>query len=446
MNLIIVGLNHKTAPVEIREKLAFPGEIMGASLDKLLTDYDVNEALIISTCNRVEAIGVSDDIDKGVWEIKRFLAEYHSIPLEELDENLYVHTEEDAVKHIFRVAAGLDSMVVGEPQILGQVKNAFSDAVHFDAAGAVIKKLFHKTFSVAKRIRTETNIGSSAVSISFAAVELAKKIFSSLDGKSAMLLGAGEMAELACKHLMSAGVNDIYVANRTFERAQNLAKDFDGTAINFKEYPHYLKDVDIVIASTGSADFVITPEQVTGVMKDRKYRQMFMIDISVPRNIDPRVNDTDNIYVYDIDDLQGVVQANMGEREKKAADAELIIDEEIELFYRWVKSLDVVPTIIELKKTMEEIRKGELEKAVMSLENGDKEGLDKKQLKILDSMTKAMMNKVLHDPVTHLKNEAHNVDGDFLIDAVRRLFDLDKHERTALKLVSTDKKAEGDEA
>jgi glutamyl-tRNA reductase len=330
MNLIIVGLNHKTAPIEIREKLYFPPEGIGPALKKLLTGYD--------------------------------------IPLEGLDEYLYVHSGEDAVRHAFRVASSLDSMVMGEPQILGQVKDAYSRAVHNDTAGVVMNKLYHKTFSVAKRIRTETKIGAAAVSISFAAVELAKKIFGDLAGKSSMLIGAGEMAELAARHLLSSGVREIILTNRTYEKAVDMAREFNGTAIMFREFPHFLKNVDIVIASTASPKFIIRPDEVHDVMKERKQRPMFFIDISVPRNIDPLVNNISNAYVYDVDDLQGVVAANLKERTKEARRAEAIIEEEIETFYRWIKSLDVVPTIIALRNSLEEIRKSELEKAASQLE------------------------------------------------------------------------------
>jgi glutamyl-tRNA reductase len=419
MNLITVGLNHKTAPIEMREKLFFPADKIGEALKRLLKTYDVNEGVIISTCNRVEVLGVANEIEKGTWEIKRFLAEYHEIPLEELDEYLYVHTGEDAVRHSFRVASSLDSMVMGEPQILGQVKDAYSLAVHNDTAGVIMNKLFHKTFSVAKRIRTETKIGSSAVSISFAAVELAKKIFGDLTGKSTMLIGAGEMAELAARHLLSSGVREIILTNRTYEKAVDMARDFNGTAIMFREFPHFLKNVDIVIASTAAPKFIIRPDEVHDVMKERKQRPMFFIDISVPRNIDPLVNNIDNAYVYDVDDLQGVVQANLKERAKEASDAEAIIEEEIGTFYRWIKSLDVVPTIIALRNSLENIRKAELEKAASQLE-----ALSDKDQKTLDAMTRAIVNKILHNPITHLKKESDKIEGDLFIDAVRRLFDL----------------------
>ncbi|MEK6599321.1 MAG: glutamyl-tRNA reductase [Deltaproteobacteria bacterium] len=420
MNLIVVGLSHKTAPVEIRERLSFPAQTIGEPLNRLCTAYEINEGVIISTCNRVEVFAVTRDIEKGLWQVKKFLSEYHNIPLEGLDKHLYAYTSEDAVRHIFRVSSGIDSMIIGEPQILGQVKDAYGYALQHKTAGVIMNKLFHKAFSVAKRIRTETKIGSSAVSVSYAAVELAKKIFGTLEGKTAMLIGAGEMAELAARHLLSSGVQEIIVANRTYEKAIEMAKGFNGTPIMFREFTHYLKKVDIVIASTAAPKFIIHPEQIEEVIKERKNRSMFFIDISVPRNIDPLINNIDNIYLYNVDDLQGVVEANLKERAKEAKEAEAIINEELGNFHRWVKSLDVVPTIVALKKKFEEIRKGEMEKALSGMNN-----LQEKDKETIDAMTKAIINKVVHDPVTHLKKEANKVEGDFYIEAARKLFDLD---------------------
>lgn len=420
MNLIIVGLSHKTAPIEIREKLSFPAQTIGEPLNRFCQLDGINEGVILSTCNRVEIFAVTRDIENGLWQTKKFLSDYHNIPLDKLDEHLYTYTSEDAVKHLFKVATGLDSMVLGEPQILGQVKEAYGYALLHRTTGIIMHKLFHKTFSVAKRIRTETKIGSNAVSISYAAVELAKKIFGTLEGKSVMLIGAGEMAELAATHLISNGVQKILVSNRTYEKAIELAKAFNGTAIMFREFTHYLKEVDIIIASTAAPKFIITPEQVEGVINERKNRSMFFIDISVPRNIDPLINNIPNIYLYNIDDLQGVVEANLKERSKEAKAAEIIIDEERDSFYKWVKSLDVVPTIAALKKKLENIRKTELDKALSVTTN-----LQEKDIKIIDAMTKAIINKIAHDPVIHLKKEANKVEGDFYIEAARKLFDLD---------------------
>lgn len=419
MNLVIVGLNHKTSPIEIREKLSFPAATIGEPLAKLTGAYGLTEGVILSTCNRVEVLAITGDVEKGTWQIKKFLSDFHSIPLEKLDEHLYVHQGEDAVKHLFRVAAGLDSMVMGEPQILGQVKDSYGYAVQSNTAGIIVNKLYHKAFQVAKRVRTETKIGESAVSISFAAVELARKIFGNLAGKNCMLVGAGEMAELAARHLQTNGVREIMVANRTYEKAVELVKCFCGTAIMFREFPHYLKNVDIVIASTASPNFIIKPEQIHEVMKERRHKPMFFIDISVPRNIDPEINNIDNCYLYDVDDLQGVVVANLQERHKEAEQAEAIILDEIEKFYRWIKSLDVVPTIIALRQSCDSVRKAELAKGLASFPN-----LTEKEQKVLDAMTSAIVNKILHHPVTHLKKEANKIEGDLYIDTIRKLFDL----------------------
>ncbi len=433
MNLVIVGLNHKTSPVEIREKLSFPAQSIGEPLKKLTGHYGLNEGVILSTCNRVEVLAITSDMEKGVWQIKRFLADFHSIPLEKLDEHLYVHCGEAAVKHLLRVAAGLDSMVVGEPQILGQVKDSYSYAVEHNTAGVVVNKLYHKVFQVAKRIRTETKIGESAVSISFAAVELARKIFGDLSGKTVMLIGAGEMAELAAKHLINNGIKEIIVANRTYEKAVELVKGFGGTAIMFREFAHYLKNADIVIASTGATTFIIKPDMVQEVMRERRQKPMFYIDISVPRNIDPLVNNIDNAYVYDVDDLQGVVSSNIQERNKEAEAAEKIIIEEIDNFYRWIKSLDVVPTIIALRQTCDQIRKAELARSLPSLS-----ALTEKDQKVLEAMTSAIVNKILHHPVTHLKKEANKVEGDLYIDTIRKLFDLTVDEQAVKKAQSNE--------
>ncbi len=422
MNVVIVGLNHNTSPIDIRERLSFPADKIGEPLKRLVGHYGLNEATILSTCNRVEVLGVGPDMEKCAWHIKRFLSDWHSIPLDRLDEHLYAHSGENAVRHLFTVAASLDSMIMGEPQILGQVKDAYGYSVEHGTAGVVVNKLYHKAFQVAKRIRTETKIGASAVSISFAAVELAKKIFGDLSGKSCMLIGAGEMAELAARHLLSSGITEIMVANRTYEKAVELVKGLTGScgaAIMFREFPHYLKDADIVIASTGATSFIVGPDQMHGVMKERKWRPMFFIDISVPRNIDPLVNNIDNVYVYNVDDLQGVVQANMEDRAKEAGEALKIVDEEFVKFSRWVKSLDVVPTIISLRRACNGIRKAELEKALSTLNN-----ITDKDRKVLEAMTEAIVNKILHSPITHLKKESDKVQGDQYIDAIRRLFDL----------------------
>jgi glutamyl-tRNA reductase len=426
MNFLIVGLNHKSAPIEIREKLSFPSETIQEPLTKLCSLKAINEGVILSTCNRVEVMGVTNDVDRGLWQMKSFLSSFHSISMPELDPHLYTYSCEEAVRHIFRVACSLDSMVVGEPQILGQVKEAFGYATEYETAGVIINKLFHKAFNVAKRVRTETKISSNAVSISYAAVELAKKIFGELQGKSVMLIGAGEMGELAARHLVNNGIREIFIANRTFERAVNMAKGFNGTPVMLREIVHYLKRVDIIITSTASRDFIITPEMVKEAMRERRNSPAFFIDIAVPRNIDPKVNKVSNVYLFDVDSLQNVVAANLKEREKEARYAEKIVMEELEGFCQWVKSLNVVPTIKSLRERFEEIRKQEVEKTLPGLKN-----ITEKEKKSLEAMTSAIINKILHHPVTHLKKDHDSVEGDLYIEATRKLFNLDDKDESS---------------
>ncbi len=361
MKICSVGLSHKTAPVETREKIAFSSpQKLEEALLILKKEPAIKECVILSTCNRVEIyLVVSKDSD---WKdiVISNIARYQGVEKNDFVQHLYFKEDAEAVKHIFKVAAGLDSMVLGEPQILGQLKEAYGFAAGKNATGFVINKLMHTTFSVAKRVRTETKIGSYAVSISYVAVELAKKIFEKLEGKKAMLIGAGEMAELAAKHLLTNGISQIIVANRTYERACSLAQEFNGVACNFEEFPERLKDVDIVISSTGAPGFVITPEKIKTALKLRRNSPMFLIDIAVPRDIDPKVNELDNVFVYDIDDLQNVVDSNLAERKKEAEKAEKIIEEELEAFSDWVKSLQVKPLLVNLRGAIEKIKDQEL--------------------------------------------------------------------------------------
>jgi glutamyl-tRNA reductase len=421
MDVLVVGINHKTAPVEIREKLSFSEEEIGRSLGRLLKLPEFAENMILSTCNRVEIYSATHDVEKGTVVLKNFLAEYHGVSLGEFEKSLYIHLGRAAVGHIFRVASSLDSMVVGEPQVLGQIKEAHNIAASHNASGIILNKLLHRAFHVAKRVRTETKIGSSAVSISYAAVELAKKIFGTLEGKAVMLLGAGEMAELAAKHLVSGGAKTVIVASRTYQRAADLAKAFNGEAIDFDGFHERLQGVDIVISSTGAPHHILRPEDVLGVIKARKNKPMFFIDIAVPRDIDPEVNEIENVYLYDIDDLQEVVDANKERREREARRAEELVEEEVLKFYHWYKSLDVVPTIVSLKEKLEEIREKELSKTVSSFAQ-----ITEKDRKSLEALTSAIVKKILHDPITFLKSSGLNMDTHVYVDAVQKLFRLEK--------------------
>jgi len=421
MHIIVVGLNHKTAPVELREKLYFPLETIEDPLKRVTSLPHVSEALILSTCNRVEIIAVTKDIREGAEEIRNFLSSYHGISMNQLVSCLYSYDSYEAIKHIFHVASGLDSMVVGEPQILGQLKDAYSLANKHKTSDVILHRFLHRAFSVAKKVRTETKIATSAVSISYAAVELAKKIFDSLKDKVVMLIGAGEMSELAARHLLSHGVREIMIANRTHSRAIELAKEFGGRPVVFEDLTLFLPQVDIVISSTASAHYIIRSDDVVRALKIRKYKPMFFIDIAVPRDIDPRINDISNVYLYDIDDLKGVVDTNIKMREEEAKKAEGIIEKEIEQFNKWLGTLNAVPTVISLRERFEEIRKKEVEKAISSL-NGSSEF----DPKVLDALTTSIVNKILHYPVTKLKMLDNTREGNYFVDAVRKLFDLEE--------------------
>src|SRR5512136_2664676 len=364
MNIVVVGLSHKTASVEIREKVAFAPNRMEKPLNELAGLPDINEGVIVSTCNRVEIYAATHDIAGGMARLKRFLAEYHGIPLDTLEPHLYSHHGEEAVRHVFRVASSLDSMVVGEPQILGQIKTAYGYAAEFKSSGIILNRFLHKAFSVAKRVRTETGIASSAVSVSFAAVELARKIFSDLGDKTVMLIGAGEMCELAAKHFLNSGVRGLMVTNRTFERAEKLAEEFDGTAIRFDALFDQLHKADIILSSTGAPHTIIGAKDLDDVMRRRKLKPMFFIDIAIPRDIDPAVNDVENVYLYTVDDLQEVVAANLQQRSEEAKKAEDIVNHEIGQFFKWLSSLEVTPTIVALRTKFDEVRRAELEKTL----------------------------------------------------------------------------------
>ena len=324
---------------------------------------------------------------------------------------------------MFRVASSLDSMAVGEPQILGQVKDAYHQATSEKTSGVILNRLMHRTFHVAKRVRTETGISDAAISISYAAVGLAKKIFHDLSGRRILLIGAGEMAELAASHLMNNGVHSITVANRTFHRAVQVAESFRGNPVSFEEIASQLLEVDIVIASTSSAEYVISYDQVKGSLRKRRNRPLFFIDIAVPRDIEPRVNDLGNVYVYDIDDLKGVIEINMKQRQQEAVKAERIVQEEVIKFEKWLKTLDVVPTIISLKEKTEAIRQAEFKKSLSSLG-----GLTPSQMKIIETLTLSLAEKIINDPILVLKRKADRPTKDSYLDIARKLFDLDKDE------------------
>ncbi|MFZ2632605.1 MAG: glutamyl-tRNA reductase [Desulfosalsimonadaceae bacterium] len=420
-HILLIGMNHKTAPVEMREKLAFSPEEAAAALNTFRSSPGIVEAMIISTCNRVEVILIVKNLSRAVDIVFSYMGETKSISPDRLKTLAYVFSGDRAVRHVFRVAASLDSMMIGEPQILGQVKDAFKASVIAKTTGVILNRLMHKAFSVAKRVRSETGIGGHAVSISYAAVELAKKIFDTLDDKTVLLVGAGEMAELAVEHLIrNAASGNLLVANRTFSAGVALAERFNGSAIRLEEIPEKLKIADIIISSTGSPNYVITRSQVQPIMRSRRNRPLFFIDIAVPRDIDPAINRLDNAYVYDIDDLQGVISENIETRQAESVKAERIVDESVIKFIEWLGHLDVVPTIIGLRKKLDTIAAAEMEKTLHSLNH-----LSSDDRQAIERMTEAMVKKILHDPALFLKNPGSHRNKSVYLDFARKLFNLD---------------------
>lgn len=415
MKTIVIGVNHKTANVEVREKLAFNGEKLSAGVAGLRALEGVNEVAVLSTCNRVELYACVDDVDAAVARIKKFLSEFHSLPLASFEQCLYVLSGTEAVRHIFRVASSLDSMVLGEPQILGQLKDAFSFALKQKSSGILLNKLLKKAISTAKRTRTETKIAENAVSISFVAVELAKKIFNDLSGMSFMLLGAGEMAELAAKHLLNSGVKEVMVANRTYETGCRLAEEFCGRAVKFDDFKAEMVFADIVICSTGAPVYVLQKDDMHGIMKSRRQKPVFIIDISVPRNIDPEINKLENVYLYDVDDLHEVINSNMMERQKEADRAAEIVEEEVASFMKWISSLTAVPVILSLREKAEDIKNEEFTRLKNRLKN-----ISEDDLHAIEYMATAIINKMIHPPMVALKDDCE--DRQELIALIKKLY------------------------
>ncbi len=420
--IYLFGLNHKTADIEIREKFALNGfnPINDGLIDK---DSPVDEALVLSTCNRVEILYVSEkNFDEVEPKVLGGWSGYCRHDPELLRKHTYCYKGLEAVNHLFSVAASLDSMVLGEPQILGQLKDAYRKSVEEKTAGVIINRLLHKSFSAAKRTRTETAVSSSAVSISYAAVELAKKIFGELNDQKAMLIGAGAMAELAALHLINSGLKEIMVANRTPERARELADRFNGQSMCMEKMLDNLHKADIVISSTGSSTTIISAAQVKKILKKRKHQPMFFIDIAVPRDIDPDVNLLDNVYIYDIDDLKEVVEENLASRKEEADRAREIIKEEVIKFSDWLRSLDLSPTIVDLLSRGETMARKELRKSIRSLGPD----ADEATCRAMEQLAMSLVGKLYHDPIVFLKRRAREEgSSQKFIELARRIFNLD---------------------
>ena len=420
MKIINIGMNHETAPVELRELMAVGKHTIDEVMNTMRTMKDIKESIVLSTCNRVEILFTTEN-EKGATEsVVDFLCRYGHISREKLLPLLYIYNDQEAIRHIFRVGSSLDSLIIGEPQILGQVKEAYRIAVSHKSSSVILNKLMHRTFSLAKKIRTETEISGSAVSVSFAAVELAKKIFGDLEGKKVLLIGAGEMAELAATYLAHNRVDKIKVANRTFHRAVEVAKQFHGETLSFEEIGDQLLQIDIVITSTASPEPIIVTEEVKKAMKARKNQPLFFIDIAVPRNIEAKVNEIENAFVYTIDDLKGVIENNLSKRKDEAVKAERMVDEEVIKFNEWLKTLDVVPTIVALKEKCKEIRQIELKKTLSNLGN-----LTPEQRKSVEKLASSITKKIVNDPILFLKSKENRSSRNLYLDIARRLFNLD---------------------
>ena len=419
MKLLVTGVSHKTAPVEVRECLAFREEALPAALADLKRREGVAEALILSTCNRVEVTVTTEDSADPRAIVDSFLADHKAVSPHTIGPHLYRLEGRDAIHHLFRVAASLDSMVVGEAQILGQLKAAYAAAKDSGAVCGWLEGLLTRAFSVAKRVRSETGIGQMAVSVSYAAVELARKIFGSLANRTVMIAGAGKMSELAARHLRSSGASHVFVTNRTHERAIEMAALFQGTPVEYTRFVAMLPEVDILIASSGAPHYILHKDEMQRVIAARRNRPVFLIDIAVPRNIEPSVNEIDNVFLYDIDDLQEVVNANLRERLKAAERAESLVAEEVERTMARLKVAEVTPTIVGLQERLEQIRAGEIEKARRKYGPFTPE-----QEQAIEALTRGIVNKIAHGPISEIRNHAGHPEGAHVVAAIRKAFHL----------------------
>ena len=422
MSIVLIGINHKSAPVEVRERLAFTEEACATGLQALVDGEIVREGLIVSTCNRVEVLAetANERLNDTIERVNQFLSRTDSLPRSFFETHLYQHTDDEAVRHLFRVTSSLDSMVVGEPQVLGQVRRAYSIALEAGTAGRILNRLVHHAFRVAKRVRTETGIGANAVSISYMAVELGKKIFNSLEGHTALLIGAGEMAELSARHLLNAGVSRVLLANRTEERAGRLAAELGGETVNFAELSRYLVEADVIICSTAADRYVITEQMVREARGKRRNRPSFFIDISVPRNIDPAVGKLPNVFLFDIDDLESVISSNIREREREAERAELIVESEIMQFQQTLRVLDIGPTIGALKNKLQDIARAELTRQRNRLGP-----LTAEQETAVEALLVSTVNKISHPLLSHMRRSYDSSDAE-AIQAWRDIFGLEE--------------------
>ncbi|WP_219837991.1 glutamyl-tRNA reductase [Paenibacillus sp. R14(2021)] len=429
MHIMVVGLNYRTAPVEVRERFTFADRDLPEALKQLKQTKSIMECVIVATCNRTELYAVVDRPHLCGHYIRSFMEKWFKTPREDFTSDLYMHEDEKAIEHLFRVTSGLDSMVIGETQILGQVKDAFLLAQEQKTTGTLFNSIFKQSVTLAKKAHSDTAVGEAAVSVSYAAVELGKRIFGQFGGKTVMIVGAGKMSELTAKHLYSSGVKKVFVVNRTYDRAVQLADKFNGTPLDMKEAVARLHETDIVISSTGSDGYVLTREQVTAAMQKRKSRPLFMIDIAVPRDLDPAIASVENVFLYDIDDLEGIVESNMEQRRQEAAKIEVLIEAEVEAYRQWYKTLGVAPLIQALQTKAAAIHAETMDSLTNKLPDlGDRE------LKIIHKLTKSIVNQMMHDPILRVKEMAGEKHADQAMDMFVKLFALEEElERTAEK-------------
>ncbi|HXR76855.1 MAG TPA: glutamyl-tRNA reductase [Bryobacteraceae bacterium] len=422
MKLAVAGLNHRTAPVEVRERVAFRTGELPDALHRLHEQPGLREGLILSTCNRVEVTATLEDFADPAPLLCQFLAATHGLAVDSLQPHLYLFEAEDAIRHLFRVASSLDSMVVGEPQILGQLKQAYTAAREQGALGSYLDAVLTRAFSVAKRVRTETEIGQSAVSVSYAAVELAREIFGSLNRRKIMIIGAGKMSEAAARHLQRAGATDILIANRTRDRAEEMARLFNGVVLPYERTLQRLHEVDIVITSSGAPHYILTKESVRRAIEARRSQPMFFIDIAVPRNIEPTVNELEHAFLYDIDDMQRIVDRNLQGRKEVANEAERIVAQEVERLAARLRARDITPTIVSLQEQLESVRLEVLTRYRPRL--GE---LTHEQEHALEALTRGIINKIAHGPISEMRRQASeqaNEDAGDAVNLLRRMFRL----------------------
>lgn len=425
MHLIVVGLNNKTAPVEIRERLSFQESQIGDAMEALKGRKSILENVIVSTCNRTEVYAVVDQLHTGKYYIREFLAEWFSMERSDFDPYLFIYENDKVIRHLFKVACGLDSMIIGETQILGQVRSSYLLAQEKQTIGTVFNRLFKEAVTVAKKAHTETDIGANAVSVSYAAVELSKKIFGDLQGKQVAIVGAGKMGKLAIQNLQGSGVDKIAVVNRTFERAKEMADEFNGEAYSLDNLIDVLSQSDIVISSTGSSQYVITKSMMETVEKTRKGKPIFLVDIAVPRDIDPEIHDLDSMFLYDIDDLEGVVEANMEERQKAAELIETFIDEAQSDFQEWLNTLGVIPLISNLREKALNIQADVMTSLERKLPD-----LSERERKVIGKHMKSIINQMLKDPILQIKELAAEPNGNEALYYFEQIFNLSEQKNT----------------